>query len=468
MRKVWITVPLFFLFVLAAWYLVIKLGKDHINTTNKSKVASPIRPSSTHPQYWSMNGAPVMLLGGSVDDNLFQIENLEEHLDVLASAGGNYVRNTMSSRDEGNVWPFVLEDDGRYNLNKFNDEYWNRFDKFLKLTGDRDIVVQIEIWATFDYYRENWDKNPFNPKNNKNINLLRSKLDTVVNTHPIYTQNNFFRSVPSQMALMQVLWYQQKFVDKLLSYSLDYGHVLYCMDNETSVTSEWGKYWAKHILKKASEKGKEIYCTEMWDPWDLAHPFHAETFDNPDIFGFVDISQNNHQTGQDHWDNGIKQIERLKQIEALRPVTNIKVYGNDGGRHKSTQNGIEAFIQNVLMGCSSTRFHRPTSGQGLNEKAQAVIKSMRSYVEKSDFFNSYPANHFLSERSEGEAYCRASDSGEFAIYFPAGGAVKLNLNKEVNLTYFYLLSGDKRRNFNQHDPRSKIAIRIKLEFGCNL
>lgn len=60
-----------------------------------------------NPWYWQYKGEPVMLLGGSVEDNLFQIPDLEKHLDLLASVGGNYVRNTMSSRDPGNVWPFA-------------------------------------------------------------------------------------------------------------------------------------------------------------------------------------------------------------------------------------------------------------------------------------------------------------------------------------------------------------------------
>ena len=82
----------------------------------------------------------------------------------------------------------------------------------------------------------------------------------------------------------------------------------------------------------------------------------------------------------------------------LRPLNNVKVYGNDGGRHKTTQNAIESFVQNVLFGAASTRFHRPTSGQGLNESAQHVIKSMRSYIDQSDFFNAIPSNSLLSER----------------------------------------------------------------------
>ncbi len=369
-----------------------------------------------------------MLLGGSVEDNLFQLKNVESQLDLLQSVGGNYVRNTMSSRDDSNLWPFHKNDDGLYDLRKWNDDYWKRFDNFLQACADRDIVVQVELWATFDFYRENWLVNPFNPKNNVTYSAERVNLRTEVNSHPTFRENNFFWSVPSQESNLFLLDYQQRYIDKLLSISLKYNNVLYCMDNETSVTSEWGKFWSLYIKKVAQENGKQIYTTEMWDPWNLDHVAHRETSDHPEIYDFVDISQNNHNSGDNHWDNGLKQINRLKSNNTMRPLNNVKVYGNDGGAHQTTQNAIESFTRNVLFGAASTRFHRPTSGQGINETTQAVIQSMRSYVKKADFFHGSPANDLLTGREENEAYCRAIEGKEYGIYFPKGGEVKLQID----------------------------------------
>jgi len=286
--------------------------------------------------------------------------------------------------------------------------------------------VQIELWATFDFYRDNWDVNPFYPKNNVNYDSQRSKLSEVVSTHPIYTENNFFRSVPSQMSLFRVLEFQQLFVDKLLEHSLAYDHILYCMDNETSVTSDWGKFWAAYIQEKAAEQGVMVHTTEMWDPWELSHPFHAETINNPEYFTFVDISQNNHQVGDKHWENGLQTIQRIHR-KGIRPVNNVKVYGNDGGRHKTTRNAIENYIQNVLMGCASTRFHRPTSGQGINQTAQAVIQSMRWMVDETDFFNALPNNELIIDRVDDQQYCRAVPGKEYVIAFMKKGSCKLDL-----------------------------------------
>ncbi|MCK5065958.1 MAG: hypothetical protein KAR16_00905 [Bacteroidales bacterium] len=393
-------------------------------------IQTGIDVSLTYPQYWEYNGEPVLLLGGSDEDNLFQLPHLEQQLDRLASVGGNYVRNTMSSRDSGNVWAFHQDpESGKYDLNEWNPEYWNRFQSLLELTSQREIVVQVEVWATFDFYRDNWEVNPFNPKNNLNYTEERTRLPLEVKTHPTRCDNPFFWSVPSHQNNMPLLHYQQRFVDKLLSHSLEFGNVLYCIDNETSVTSEWGKFWSDYIRKRAKERVKTVHVTEMWDPWDLNHISHRESFDHPETYSFVEISQNNHQWGENQWTNGLKQIEKLRLAGNLRPVNNVKTYGNDLGRHGGgTQNGIQSFIRSTLFGSAAVRFHRPPSGLGLGDTALAVIHDMRMATDRIDFFNARPHNDLLRNREENEAYCRAVPGKDYLVYFPGSGEVDLDIS----------------------------------------
>jgi hypothetical protein len=113
-----------------------------------------IQPYAKNPFYWQYKREPVLLLGGSVEDNLFQIPEIEAHLDLLHSVGGNYVRCTMSSRDEGDVWPFDRDpSNGLYDLSKPGKAYWERFARFLELAAARDIVAQFEMWDRFDFAR---------------------------------------------------------------------------------------------------------------------------------------------------------------------------------------------------------------------------------------------------------------------------------------------------------------------------
>lgn len=409
--------------------LIITLSIGFVSASSLAQQVE-ITVSKDHPQYWAINGQPTMLLGGSIEDNLFQYGDLEDHLDLLASVGGNYVRNTMSSRDEGNLWPFYYDESTvKYDLDRWNNSYWLRFEKFLVETSKRNIVVQLELWATFDFYRDIWDKNPFNPINNSNYDSNRVDLPSKISTHPVYTDNPFFWSIPEQNNNMRLLWYQQRYVDKVLSYTLKYGNVLYCIDNETSVTADWGQFWSGYIKKVSREAGKKVNVTEMWDPHDLDHISHGETFDHPEVYEFVEISQNNHQKGQQHWDNGLKQISRLENMDYLRPVTNVKTYGSDGGRHgHGTQNGMESFIRSVFFGSAAVRFHRPDSGLGLGKEAQSVIKSMRMLTDSMDFFAAVPDNSLLLQREPNEAYCRAVNGEQYAVYFTDGGGVSIDFS----------------------------------------
>lgn len=391
-----------------------------------------IRPSDEYPAYWAYGGRPVLLLGGSREDNLFQIADLEAHLDTLAAAGGNYVRSTMSSRDEGNRWPFARAADGRYDLARPDSVYWDRFDRFLSLTAERDVVVQLEVWATFDFYDgrdrsypRNWSANPFNPKNNVNYTAEASGLPEVVASHPTQTENPFFFTVPEEQNNTVVLPFQEAFVDELLRHTLPYGHVLYTMDNETSVPPTWGWHWARTIRNRAAEAGVTVETTEMWDPWDLAHPMHGHTFDRPDLYTFVDVSQNNHQTGQAHWDNAQRQRARVAASGQVRPLNNVKIYGADGGRFGSTRDGLERFWRNVFGGMASARFHRPDSGIGLNATARAHLRSARMLEEAIDVFRAEPTLDVLGERAENEAYAMAIAGEATAVFFPDGGAVTL-------------------------------------------
>lgn len=382
-----------------------------------------IRPYEENPYYWQHQEMPVLLLGGTNNDNLFQIPDLVRELDLLKSVGGNYVRNTMSSRDEGNVWAFAAED-GKYDLERWNDEYWRQFETFLAETASRDIIVQIEVWATFDYYRDNWERNPFNPKNNVNYTAEESGLPTEVTTHPTRTENDFFRSPPDAKNLEVALHYQRRFVEKILSYSFAHDHVLYCMDNETSVTRKWGAYWAAFIRQKASEAGKQVETTDMWDPWDLSDEMHNAIFDHPELYSFVDISQNNHQKGQTHYDNALKRRRSLR--DRPRPLTNTKIYGADTGRFGTTRDGVERFWRNIFGGHAAARFHRPESGNGLGELAQRMIRSAREVTGAFDLFRSEPSNDLLSDREENEAFCLAIPGSQYAVYFPSAGEVTLD------------------------------------------
>ena len=397
---------------------------------------SRIQPFAENRFYWQYKGKPALLLGGSVEDNLYQIPDLEAHLDLLASCGGNYVRCTMSCRDPGDVWWFEKDGTGLYDLNKLGEEHWTRFERFMELTAEREIFAQFEIWDRFDFARENWVNNPYNPKNNVNYSVEESGLKEEVWTHPGRKESAFFRSVPALENNRVVLEYQHHQVDTMLSVSLQYDHVLYCMDNETNESPEWGKYWSDYIKQTAAEAGVGVETTEMWDAHDLLADQHLHTVDHPETYTFVDVSQNNHQSGQQHWDNPQAVRQHVLDSGRIRPLNTVKIYGANTGRYGTTRDAQERFWRNIFGGLASTRFHRPPSGLGLSEISQAHIRSMRMVLEEIDIFRCEPHLDLLSDRSRNEAYCTANPGSEYAVFFPDGGNVLLDVSavEEKTLT----------------------------------
>lgn len=394
-----------------------------------------IQPYANNPFYWQYKGEPVLLLGGSVEDNLFQIPNIVEHLNLLKSVGGNYVRCTMSSRDEGDVWPFQQDaQTGLYDLNQPGVEYWRRFEQFLQLTAERDIIIQIEVWDRFDFSRDPWQLNPYNPKNNINYNAAESGLLEVITTHPGLRENAFFRSVPSLENNMAILPFQQAQVDRLLSLTLPYDHVLYCMDNETNESPEWPAFWAGYIQAQADAAGVTVQLTEMWDAHNLLDPQHNATFDHPEIYSFVDISQNNHQPSAQHWQNLIATRQRIIDSGHVRPMNNVKIYGANTGQYGSGRDSQERFWRNIFGGLASSRFHRPDSGHGLNHIAQAHIQSMRMFTDALGIFTCQPHNDLLSNRSWNEAYCTADPGRAYGVFFTDGGDVRLDVSAAAGKT----------------------------------
>ena len=382
-----------------------------------------IQPYLKNTWYWQYKGEPIILRGGSNDDNPFQWtgKKLTDELDLLMSVGGNYLRNTMSDRDEGNIYAFKAGKNGSYDLDKWNNEYWERLIFFLDETSKRNIIVQLTLWDHFDVSSSSrWKKHPWNPENNISMETTTWK-----------SYRDFYSTIDRDA--QDEIQYQQGYVDKLLSITLTYDNVLYNINNESSESGDWENYWAIYIKDAAEKTGKKVYVTNMQLSASNAVR-HVIT--NREVFDFVDISQNNQDSkggrGTAHWDN----LMFLREIIAScgpMPMNNVKIYGaSDGSTNFSAGSETEAidrFWRNIFGGCASARFHRPSVpqklwGSGLNERVQTNLKAMDMLLEKLDVVSCSPHNDLLSPRvsvpSMMEAYVTANIGHQYAIYFPQG------------------------------------------------
>jgi hypothetical protein len=184
-----------------------------------------------------------------------------------------------------------------------------------------------------------------------------------------------------------------------------------------------------------------VCVTEMWDDWDLKGPHHRRTLDHPERYDFIDVSQNNHQKGQRHWDNF--QWVRRHIARRPRPINTVKTYGADGGRFGTTRDGVERFWRHVIGGAASARFHRPPSGLGLSKPAVASLRAARKLESLVKMWDVEPANDLLTDRADNEAYLAVRPGKAYALYVTDGGKVGLKLPKgQYTLRWISVTSGE--------------------------
>ena len=378
-----------------------------------------IRPYEKNPSFWQYKGEPVMLIGGNKDDNTFQIPNLESYLDEMVSVGANYVRNVMSSRDEGNQRAFRKLSSGEYDLNQWNQEYWKRLENLLIWSAERDIIVQITLWDRFDYYRDEWESSPWNPKNNINYSAVESGLAKSYPEHPSRDTN------PFMYVGNKVMHQQKKWVDKILSYTLPAKNVLYNMANEHQSSDKgraWCEYWVGYVRDKASKEGVAIETTQLYDRqnWE-------SVVNQPDLYTFVEGAKVATQwtaKGEGQYNTAVSLISATNQ-EKQRPVNGVKMRGAQNYIHYMSERGWRP----LLAGFSALSWHREGQwgGLGFNATARGNIMAMRKFTDIVVPWESEPRQDLLTNRGKDEAYLRANPGRAYGIYFVNGGSVGLNL-----------------------------------------
>ncbi len=398
-----------------------------------------IQPYAKNPRYWQYKGEPVLLLGGSDTDHIFLLDDLKPHLDEMQAIGANYVRCTMSQREGLDLKPHKRLPDGKFDLDQWNEEYWKRFADCLEWCAERDIIMQIEVWDRFDYtdarQMNYWQISPWRPANNVNYSSEQTGFLETYKDHPSKDKQPFFHTVAGSNHYRKqydlIRRHQERFVDKVLSHSLPFGNVLYCMNNETSTDARWGQYWIQFIQAKAAEQGVTVCTTDMFDDaFEADKAKHTPIlFNDAKHYMFADISQvNSRNYDQTHWER-LQWL--LQQVNTHpRPSNHTKIYGS-GYKSFGTggpEDGVERFWRNILGGSASARFHRPDSGNGLNDFAKGSIKAARILESRFKFWETTPQMDLLSDRKSNEAYLAAKPGEHYALYFTNGGSVGLDLS----------------------------------------
>ncbi|HVN03493.1 MAG TPA: hypothetical protein VMT86_03685 [Bryobacteraceae bacterium] len=195
--------------------------------------AEPIRLSPKNPHYFLFRGETIALITsgehyGSVIDADF---DYHKYLESLAAAGMNYTRlfggsyrevagqsfgirrNTLAPVNGRYVAPWAQTAGGRYDLERWNPEFFRRYHEFLSEAARRGIVVEVSLFTSY-YQDAQWAISPLNPANNVNGTsaIDWKKLHTLENGN--------------------ILPYQERYVRKLVREANGFDNVIFEIQNE--------------------------------------------------------------------------------------------------------------------------------------------------------------------------------------------------------------------------------------------
>lgn len=238
--------------------------------------AEPIKLHPENPRYFLFRGKPMALVtatehyGAVINREL----DFEKYLADHAARGLNLTRTFMLFRELQTpvnphstckpetadfVAPYPLAYSGelnlknlKYDLDKWNPEYFARLKKFLTLASQHGIIVEVTIFSN-TYADDVWGMNPLNPDRNN------SKFGKI--TWPEYTTLRHKDLVARQTA----------FAKKIVQETAGFDNVYYEICNEPAggyahaakVTTEEVDKWLEHMAGVVRDELKSLKSTHL-------------------------------------------------------------------------------------------------------------------------------------------------------------------------------------------------------------
>lgn len=418
-----------------------------------------------NPRYFALDGQPVFLTGAtptwtpiSNPDCDFAAENR-----ALVEHGGNFTRiltffpghalvpwATVEGRTAPNGGPM-------YDLDTWNESYWDRLRVFLEDCMERNIVVCLELFdePSIRYNkgpRVRWDAHPFNPDNNDQL--------TADDGLPAGQHGPTVRELYDAVRLprmKRVLDYQRRYVETVLETSAFCSHaIIHSICNEYTYNEgcpdvldkthafAFPRYWADFVHRWGAAHGCRLLTAMM--PGRAPSPgcYFDDTefrrYLDSDVFDAIDMAEN--PTPADAWtatfdgiagQSGVALAAVLKryygrwtayqqQTGRVKPLLNSKIlYRCITDRRPPSPEPVWALF---FLGAAVSRCHRPHGGpDGDIDGQRAVIGHLRRFVERVPFRSMRPRHELVA----GDAMCLADPGECYALFVPSGGPVTVYL-----------------------------------------
>ncbi len=230
-----------------------------------AQMSKPISLHPENPHYFLFRGKPTILITSA--EHYGAVVNLDfdyiKYLDELKSNGLNYTRifsgayievpgdfgiadNTLAPNPGRFICPWQRSTEpgyagggNKFDLAKWDENYFRRFKNFVSEAGKRGIVVEVTLFSSF-YRDEGWNVSPLNEINNIN------KISITVR-NSVLTLNNG-----------KLLRYQEAMVRKIVSELQEFDNVFFEIQNEP-----WAGGTGVQVLAFDKDKETREYVKQL-------------------------------------------------------------------------------------------------------------------------------------------------------------------------------------------------------------
>ncbi len=410
-------------------------------TTAIISEAQPIAICKENPHYFSYHGKPTILVGstehyGSVINPDF---NFVKYLTTLKKTGINHTRiwlgdyvekpgdfclseNTSAPEPGRFLTPWVRSavpgfplGGNKFDLDKWNPEYFDRLQAFMKAADDNDIIVECILF----FVGPNWQYLPMNNANNINST-------TQINGSDYLTLDNG-----------NILEYQEKYCLKIIHELNNYDNVIFNIANEPwfnnqehvgfasparDKTKEWIKTVSEWIVNEEQKlpkkhiisvdymnEGRKISMEEMRKYWSNIAVFNhhydkdAESarlnYDLNKVMSFNETGLMPPSTPQ-------YRIQGWKYLMSGGALYDNLDFTFETGAEDGS-GGIE-FVCNSYNGCN-------------DKKVKFEMAALLRFMNSIDFVNMQPDDNLVTCAWGDQNFCSLENRGkEYAIYIYGG------------------------------------------------
>ena len=300
----------------------------------------------------------------------------------------------------------------KYDLEQFNQAYFDRLRQRVSGAGERGIYVSIMLFEGYgiQFTSEGWAWHPFNAGNNFN------GIDGDPNGDGKGTETHTLQ-IPAVTTL------QEAYVRKVIDTVNDLDNVLYEIANESIAGSiDWQNHFVNYIHEYEQTKPKQhpvLFTTPFPYSGDALWESSAEAV-SPGAY-----SEQGSYAENPPASDGSK-VVMLDSDHIFGCASNVPWIW------KSFTRGMNVLYMDSYY--DDTPFCSPPS-----EDMRLNLGYTNDYAQRMDLAHSLPSGSLSST-----GYCRANPGVSYLVYAPGGGAISLNLSAaagSLNVEWFNRITG---------------------------